>query len=460
MKVNTQFNTLEEAMDSIKLNSIHILIILLVAIGSMFNGIEQYIAGYAAPYLVEQWGISDAQVGLLTTFTFGGMAVGSLIAGVIGDIFGRRITFMYNLALFTLGAIVAALAPNIIILYMARFVIGLGLGGELNTGLTIVSESVPTKNRGASTATVSLSAGGVGIFLSAGLSYIILGPLSEFFGGETTAWRWLFGLLALPALLLFLYRFYLPETPRFLLSKGKINETNFVLSMFKSKTLIRRKVKTEEILKATATVVPKEKVNFKEIFSQDLAKRTIGVWIIAWMTFGAQVGITVFLPTVLTSQGFTIVNSLLYSTIINLGGLTGAILATLFAHKFGRKTVLIWGSLVAVIVSILFGLSNTTLLILIFGAFMQAMFMLLNVTTWLFAPENYPTRIRSFGTGAAVFVSLVSATVMPYIFGTVFSMWDTLGLYLVVAAMYVLLAIAALTLVVETKGKSLERIAS
>ena len=166
------------------------------------------------------------------------------------------------------------------------------------------------------------------------------------------------------------------------------------------------------------------------------------------------------LPTVLTAQGFTIVNSLLYSTIINLGGLTGAILATLFTHKFGLKKVLVWGSLVAIMTSILFGLSNTTLLILIFGALMQAMFMVLNVTTWLFAPENYPTRIRSFGTGAAVFISLVSATIMPYIFGTVFSMWDTLGLYLVVAFMYALLAIAALTLVTETKGKSLEKIAA
>jgi len=63
--------------------------------------------------------------------------------------------------------------------------------------------------------------------------------------------------------------------------------------MFKMKTLRRKKVEMKEILKPTASIVPEEKLNFKEIFSQDLAKRTIGVWIIAWMTFGAQVGITV-----------------------------------------------------------------------------------------------------------------------------------------------------------------------
>ena len=135
------------------------------------------------------WGITSDQVGLLGTFTFGGMALGSLIAGILGDKVGRRTTYMYNLALYTLGALIGAFAPNIETLLIGRLIVGIGLGGELNTGLTIVSEFVPTKQRGSSTAIVNVAAGGLGIFLSSALSFLMLGPLMPFFGGETRAWR-------------------------------------------------------------------------------------------------------------------------------------------------------------------------------------------------------------------------------------------------------------------------------
>ncbi len=155
---------LGQALDAIPFRRVHVLILVLVALGALFDAIEQYNVGLAAPLIAAHFALSKAQVGLLTTLTFAGMAVGSLIAGVTGDRYGRRVTYMYNLVLYTLGALLAAFAPGYGWLLVARLIVGIGLGGELNTGLTLVAELMPTRYRGAAVATVNVAAGGLGIF--------------------------------------------------------------------------------------------------------------------------------------------------------------------------------------------------------------------------------------------------------------------------------------------------------
>src|ERR1700754_2806331 len=96
------------ALDRIPFRRVHVVVLVLVASGALFDAIEQYNVGLAAPLIAAQWSLSNAQVGLLTTLTFAGMAIGSLIAGVTGDRYGRRVTFLYNFALYTVGALLAA----------------------------------------------------------------------------------------------------------------------------------------------------------------------------------------------------------------------------------------------------------------------------------------------------------------------------------------------------------------
>jgi putative MFS transporter len=95
---------LTAALDRVPFRRVHVWILVLVAGGALFDAIEQYNVGLAAPSIAKLWHLDGTQTGLLTTLTFAGMAVGSLIAGVTGDKFGRRFTYMYNLLIFTLGA--------------------------------------------------------------------------------------------------------------------------------------------------------------------------------------------------------------------------------------------------------------------------------------------------------------------------------------------------------------------
>jgi MFS family permease len=451
------YRELGDALDRIPFRRAHVLILILVACGALFDAIEQYNVGLAGPLIAKQWNLSNGQVGLLTTLTFAGMALGSLIAGVTGDRYGRRITYMYNLALYTLGALLAAFAPNFGVLLAARLIVGIGLGGELNTGLTLVSELMPTKFRGAAVATVNVAAGGLGIFASSALAALVLGPLEAVLGGPTVAWRWLLGLLALPALLVFVYRWFLPESPRYLLVEGQVKEANAVLTRLAANRLRAPKNMqvTPYVTVTEGSRLPRQRVRLSEIFRGELARRTIVIWVVSAMTFGAQVTITVFMPTVLVSRGFDVASSLAYTTIINIGGLIGAILASVFGYRFRRRVVLTYGAGVAILVAIAFGTSSALPAILILGGLLQLMFILLNTTTWVWAPELYPTRVRAFGTGASVTVALVSASLIPFLAGVIFDAAGAVGMFILVAVMYAVMAIAV-RFGPETQGLSLE----
>jgi MFS family permease len=451
------YRELGDALDRIPFRRAHVWILVLVALGALFDAIEQYNVGLASPLIAKQWDLSNARVGLLTTLTFAGMALGSLIAGVTGDKYGRRVTYMYNLGLYTLGALLGAFAPNVGVLLIARFIVGIGLGGELNTGLTLVAELMPTKVRGAAVATVNVAAGGLGIFASSALAAVFLGPLEGALGGPTMAWRWLLGVLALPALLVFVYRWFLPESPRYLLANGQVNEANAVLTRLAANRLRAPKDMqvTPYVTLADGARLPRERVRLSEIFRGELARRTVVIWVVSAMTFGSQVTITVFMPTVLIARGFDVGSSLAYTTIINIGGLIGAILASVFGYRFKRRIVLGYGSIVAVLVAIGFGMSSQLGAILILGGLLQLMFILLNTTTWVWAPELYPTRVRAFGTGAAVTVALLGASFIPLLAGIIFDASGAVGMFVLVAVMYAIMA-AAVRFGPETHGMSLE----
>jgi putative MFS transporter len=149
--------------------------------------------------------------------------------------------------------------------------------------------------------------------------------------------------------------------------------------------------------------------------------------------------------------------SLAYTTIINIGGLVGAVLASVFGYRFKRRLVLGYGSVVAVAVAIAFGASASLAMVLALGGALQLMFILLNTTTWVWAPELYPTRLRAFGTGASVTVALLAASLVPLLAGAIVDAEGALGMFVLVGVMYLIMAVAV-RFGPETQGISLEEV--
>ena len=433
------YDQLNSALDRMPTTSAHYWLFVLVAAGTLFNAIEQYNVGYAGPVLTEQWSLSQTAVGALSTATFGAMAVGSLIAGFCGDRFGRKNTFMANILLFTVGSLLAALAPNYVVLLLARILIGIGLGGEISLGFTVVSELMPTRRRGAMTSGLSFVAGGIGIFAASGLAALVLGPLADSLGGEETAWRWLFGVMFLPAVLLVWYRRYIPETPRHLLRHGHVNETNRILSLLADGRLRSRPgdrvVRWIDGPEGVPARSGEEQTRVSDLFARGVRSRTLISWILTLCFFGGVVTFTIFIPTLLTSRGLSVGMSLAFATIANFAGLAGGIVGIFAAQLLRRRTVYVSGAIVLLLLALGLAVFTGPVATLVLAAGIQLVAQIVAGTHWAYLPELFPTRVRATGAGSAATVGLAASALVDA--------YGAVAVFITLAVLYTVIAITA-----------------
>jgi putative MFS transporter len=442
----------EAALDRIGVTTAHKVIVLLVLVGVLFDVFEQNTIGLIGPILREQWHLGAADIGFLNTVTFVSAAIGRLGSGILADRLGRRFMLNVNLLLFTVGASICALAPSYTILAGGRFLVGLGLGGEIVTAVTLLAEFCSSGFRGTAVGLINVGGGGFGNMLAPAFALMIF----TLFPGAN-GWRYLFGELVLPAVMVVFYRRLVPETPRYLVAQGRVAEANEVLSRLSTGSFTNKRYTVTNYVTAQP-VKPDMRLGriVADIFKGALLRRTIGVGIASWMTFGAQLTVLTLMPTILVAQGHTITRSFLYTIILQSGSLFGALAAAILAARVRRKVVLTAGAICAVVAGLGFGfLADTDTLILLFGATFQFFVLLLNTTIWIFAPENYPTRVRAFGTSFILALGTMAGAWMPLVAGRVFDMGGTAGMFSLMAGMYAIFAVA-IQFAPETFGRSMD----
>ena len=449
-----QMQQLENALNQIGVTRSHKSIIFLVVCGVLFDVFEQNAVGLVGPLLREQWGLSATDIGFLNTITFIAAAMGRLLSGYMADRFGRRTMLNVNLALFTLGAIGCALAPGYTVLAIARFVVGFGLGGEITTAVTMLAEFCSAKFRGTAVGLINVGGGGLGNMLAPAFA---LGVFALFPGDN--AWRWLFGCLVLPALFIVFYRRYIPETPRYLLAKGRVDEANRVLSMLASGKLANAQFPVHAYITAHADASAQAagpRQSFAAIFRAGYARRTIAVGIASWMTFGAQLSVLTLMPTILVAQGYSITKSFTFTIIMQSGSLLGALAASTMGYYCPRKRVLTVGALAACLAGLAFGnFTSSVAVVLLCGALFQFCVLTLNTSIWIYAPELYPTRIRGLGTSFLLALGTIGGAMSQVLAGKMFDLYGVAGMFGMIAAMYLLFAIAV-QFAPETFGRSIE----
>ena len=231
--------------------------------------------------------IGDVQLTTINTATvIGGLAC--VLAGWLADRYGRRFSLGLNLLVYTLGGLLSALSFSYGMLLVSRVIVGIGVGGEFMIGIAMISEMVATRSRGTLVASINVGAGGVGNFVSYGLFLLLLGPLAAPLGGNSLVWRWSFALLAVPALLVVLYRRRLPETPRWLLSKGRVADANRSLGILASRSLSPADPVSPVVLTEADIPPVVAKGNPAEVFGRRLIRRTLALGVASWMAFGSQ----------------------------------------------------------------------------------------------------------------------------------------------------------------------------
>lgn len=217
---------LGQVIERIPITRVHYLALILVVTGGLFEVLEQLILSALGPALQKAFGIGAQSLAFLSTATLLAIVVGGLLGGYFADRLGRRNVLAISVGVYSLGSVLSALSPDYTFLTISRVVTGIGVGAEIAVGLAYLSELTPTRIRGLFVSLFNTISAGVGMFVAYAYAIFVLGPFAAVVGAGDEGWRWAFGLLGIPAVLVFFLRRYLPETPRYLMERGQVHKLN------------------------------------------------------------------------------------------------------------------------------------------------------------------------------------------------------------------------------------------
>ena len=436
--------SISRRLDRLPVSRFHYRLVGLIAGGIFFDGFDVYLAGAVLGALVKS-GVSDLhQNALFISATFAGMAIGAFLAGYLGDKFGRRFSYQANLAIFGIASIAGALAPSMSWLIGFRFFMGIGLGAEIVLGFAMLSEFLPPAVRGKWAAALAFVANS-SLLAATLLGYLIIPVLG---------WRWMFAIAGVGALYMLYLRKAMPESPRWLASKGRIEEAREIVTEIEIECGAQQQDEEPEAGASIEAAAPTRVLSKTEVGRRLLVASVINI-----VTGLALYGFVSWIPTFLVKQGFNIAASLGYTTLMSIGGPLGAVLSHFLADRIGRKAGLVVSSL-GIIGFGWFYCDASTAPVLVGAGFglVTSIYFLLSIGSATYVPELFETVYRMRAVGTASTFGRVASMISPFVIVAAFETWGILGIYTVLSIGLVIMCVLVMLLGIETRGRSLEAI--
>lgn len=387
----------------------------IAGVGWMFDAMDVGILSFVIAALVAEWSLTPEQAGLIGSVNSIGMAVGALVFGLLADKVGRKNIFMWTLILFSLASGLSALTTTLTLFLVLRFFVGMGLGGELPVASTLVSESVPAKERGRVVVLLE-SFWAVGWLLAALISYFII---------PEWGWRVALILTAIPALYAIYLRWNLPDSPQF---------------------TAKAEAQKRSVLQ-----------NISDVWAKPYARSTLMLWVLWFAVVFSYYGMFLWLPSIMVGKGFDLIKSFQYVLIMTLAQLPGYFSAAWLIEKAGRKFVLAAYLTGTAVSAFIFGNADSTAILL--GSGMLLSFFNLGAWGALYAytPEQYPTLIRGTGAGMAAAVGRIGGIFGPLLVGSLLGAGYEIGYIFGIFCVAIFIAVVAvLFLGKETKQVELD----
>ena len=431
-------------LDRVPVNRFHTWLLITSGLGWMFDAMDVLLIGFLVTPITKEFTLAPAQVGLVASAGFVGMFLGAAISGRLADRYGRRPIFQATLVLFSIGAVLSAVAPTFELLLAARVIAGLGLGGELPVVATLVSEFSPRAQRGRMIVLLeSFWAYGT---LAAGL--IALFVLPQF------GWRGAFLVAALPALYVAYLRSALPESPRYLAERGRSAEAD---------AIVRRVERAGggALLTLGAAVAPARsgRTSVAELWKPAYARRTAMLWILWFGITFTYYGIFLYVPSLLAARGLSEVRSNEFFFLSTIAQIPGYFSAAWLVERWGRKPTLVAYLLGTAAAAFLFGNSGTGTDAFLYAALLS----FFNLGAWgvvyTISPELYPTAVRGTGAGVAAAVGRIGGIIGPFLTPVLVPALGQSGVFAMFMILLVVTALNVWLLAEETRGRSLEDIA-
>jgi putative MFS transporter len=451
--MTTTKGTIAERIERLPLGRFHRRFIALVSLGNFFDLYDIFIVAYIGAALQQSGFLTLRQFTLFVAAGFLGMFVGTVVFGMGSDRMGRRSAFILLLLIYSIFTFVGAFAPTAAWLIGLRFFAGVGIGAEIVVIDTYVTEVVPGRARGRYVA-ITQVAGFCAVPVAAVLSRLLV-PTHFLMSG----WRWVMVIGASGALLSWWFRRRLPESPRWLESRGRLVEANAIMSGLERESFSKegKGIYTEDTESAEGTE-KKESGSFWELWRRPYLSRTAMLVIFqALQTIGFY-GFANWAPTFLLKRGVSLLHSLEYTLLIALVSPLGPLLAAFTSDRMERKWTIVVLALLVAGLGLGFGNSIAPAAVVGFGALLTLANYWFSAAFHAYQAELFPTRLRATGVGFTYSWSRLSAAFTSILIGAVL-VHGVPAVFAVLAVAMILVACVVGVMGPRTNGLVLEEIA-
>ena len=434
-------------------------LVTLISLGACFELYDLFLTAYIIPGLAKDGMFTPESLGAFSmlaplkvagpgTFVFAlfaGLWVGTLAFGWVADSYGRRTIFTFSLIWYSVCTFIMAFQSSGFGIDLWRFIAGIGIGVELVTIDTYISELVPRAERGRAFAFnqfVAFCAVPVVAFLA-----WILG---------VEHWRWVVVIGSIGALFIWWLRLGLPESPRWLARHGRLAEAETIVAGIEAQA----SAELGTLPPPGAPVAEEGEASFAEIFQPPYGKRAIVLSIFNFFQTFGYYGFAAWVPTLLIAKGIHVTTSLEYAFIIAIANPVGPLLGTFIADKMERKWQIVCAAICIGVFGLLFAHMNGTVTLIVLGVIITLSNNWLSYSFHNYQAEVFPTRIRSRAVGFVYSWSRLSAALSGLAIGIFLGIGGVNAVFGFIA-----FAMAVVVVVIggfgpATKGLALEEIAN
>lgn len=387
-------------IDEAPLNGFHLRVAAYTTGGYFVDGYILGMIGIALALLGPQLGLGAVWTGLIGASALAGIFVGGLVFGWMTDKVGRQTMYVADLIVFVVASVLQFFVEGPLALFVLRFIMGIAIGADYAIGAALLSEFLPSKQRGSLLACLNA------VWTVGFVAAYITGYFMQGLGPES--WRWMLASSAVPATLVLLMRLGTPESPRWLLSKGRVEEARRVV-----KDYIHPDADIDDLLAERGN-----ETSYRMLFSRGLRKRTAFAGLFWFCQVVPYFAIFTFLPTILEGLGMS--GGFSSEILLNLFLFAGAIVGVVIMDMMPRRTFVIGSFAILAAVGAVLGAfpgAPVTVILILFSVFAFVIAAAADLES-VYPTEIFPTEVRASGVGLAAAISRIGAAIGTFLLPT------------------------------------------
>lgn len=432
-------------LDRLPICSFHRRILLLIGAGMFLDYFDAMLQGSVLGALTaSRWSTLNLNAQFVSA-TFVGMLIGSFLAGVLGDRYGRRFSYQVNLLLIGVTSLAAAFAPSMRWLIAFRLIMGLGLGAEIVIGYSTLAEFVPPGVRGRWLAWLALITD----------SAVAVSALAGYFVIPRFGWRPMFALAGAGAIVVWKARRKMPESPRWLESMGRVEEADQIMAEIEAEAGGKLPEPRDGEARETAA-----RIGLRVLFSRAVLRRTLLGSLVTVTINVVLYGLLTWLPTFMVIERLGVSESLRYTMLMSLGAPIGPLIACFFADRIGRRVSLAGASVIAAGLAAAYAVAPSIQIATAIGFLLfLALYLVVALGLASYVPELFPTAYRLRGMGVSMTAGRAAAALVPWFTVWAYPRGGVAFILEVFCGLLLLQGVAVLVFGINTENRSLEALA-